>query len=96
MGSGAREGEGEFESSMVHLVGFQKQRYHGRAARLLLDRRRQGAGSGRAGFAFCVRVSESYDRRAQAAVCWRQSLAVNDSMSQRRVGANAAQGDSVE
>lgn len=81
---------------MVHLVGFQKQRYHGRPARLLLDRQRQGAGSGRAGFAFCVRVSESDSRRAQAAVCWRQSLAVNDSMSQRRVSANAAQGDSVE
>ena len=44
----------------------------------------------------CVRVSESDSRPVQAAVCWRQSLAVNDSMSQRRVSANAAQGNSVE
>jgi hypothetical protein len=42
----------------------------------------------------CIR--ERQQARAQAAVCWRQSLAVNDSMSQRRVSANAAQGDSVE
>jgi hypothetical protein len=81
---------------MVHLVGFQKQQYHGRAARLVLDRRRQGAGSGRAGLRFACVYQSDKQARAQAAVCWRQSLAVNDSMSQRRVSANAAQGDSVE
>jgi hypothetical protein len=44
----------------------------------------------------CVLLACIRERQQARAVCWRQSLAVNDSMSQRRVSANAAQGDSVE
>jgi hypothetical protein len=85
---------------MVHLVSFQKQRYHGRAARLLLNRRRhrqrQGAGSGRAVLRSACVYQRATAGGSERRYAGRQSLAVNDSMSQRRVSANAAQGDSVE